>query len=52
MSHLASDEDLVCENNCAAMREASRRADDKLGYTGDYRRRSLDVRNPFFRIEC
>jgi hypothetical protein len=51
LSHLACDEDIVCENNCAALREALPRADGTLAYTGHYRDRSLHARDPFFRIE-
>ena len=51
LSRLASDEDLVGANNRAAMREAALHADGKLGYAGDYRGRSLDARDPFFRME-
>ena len=45
----ATDEDAVFENNRIAMREALLRADGKLGYAGDYRDRTLEPRNPFFR---
>lgn len=45
----ASDEEQVYENNRIAMREALLRADGKLGYVGDYRDKSLEARNPYFR---